>query len=204
MKYIGMTMLIILILGPLCIAQGSNKPIYFINAGLAFPSAPSEFSTNWNTGFNIEAGLGAPLSDYLMLIGDLTYCRFALNGEKLLGGSYYYQSEDVTGGVASFILLAWGIRVNLAPRPNKVCPYLLGSVGLFEAYRSNAYVEAFDNSELILKGNNEATPGYSIGAGFEINLSPKINLLLGMKYIVGLTSGDNTEFSPLQVGLVFK
>ncbi len=185
-------------------AQNSAGPTFYVNTGLAVPSAPNEFSDYWKTGINLGGGVGFPITRNLSFVGNLLHTRFSFDGEKLMAdngmGGYGFYFE---GGTTSITTFFGDFKMELGSNPGKVTPFLMGGAGLFFVTIRETTMQ-YQNQFETIPGGDETKLGIDLGGGVDIALSPRTKLQLGMKYIVGFTDIENTSYFPIMIGLSFR
>jgi opacity protein-like surface antigen len=186
-------------------SQTKNGTVIYLNSGLALPSAPNEFSSYWKTGFNIGGGVGFPITNNVKFVGSILYGRFGFDGEKLMTdngfGGYGLQ---INGGEASILMLSAGYKIKLTNTPNRVVPFICADAGLFRISTSNATMSYQGQTETVTADGGETKLGFDAGAGLNINLTPRTDLVLGAKIVIGLTKGQSTSYFPILIGLEFR
>lgn len=194
----------VMVFASITFGQEKAGPDIYVNTGLAIPSSPDGFSDYWNTGLNFGFAIGFPISPSVAFLPSLSYSRFGLNGNKLLSDyGYGGYGIEVTGGNASIITVYADFKASLGPPVNQVVPYLVGGAGFFRVSTNEATISYQGMSE-ILQGDDESKLGLNFGAGIDIFLNPKTSLFFAIKYVIGFTESESTQYFPLLAGLSFK
>jgi opacity protein-like surface antigen len=185
-------------------AQEYSRPSFYVNTGMAVPSAPDEFSDYWNMGFNVGGGIGLEISPNVQFVPTLSYSNFSFDGNNFLQengfGGYGF---DVSGGNAKIITLNADFKFQLSPQQSPTIPYIIGDAGLFRLAIDDMTLSYQGQYETV-QGDSENKFGLNLGAGLDFSLNPKIAMSLGAKYVIGLTEDESTRYFPLQIGFAFR
>jgi len=197
--------LICMIIGVLAMPVfAQSGTIFSINLGACMPYAPEEFTDYWKTGFNIGCGIGAPQSNNVTFIGAINYTSFSLNDDKLLGdNSLNGYGYNIDGGAASTLTTFADFKFSFTSDGSKAAPYLLCGVGIFRLAFSDATI-SYQGQYARLDGDSETKLGIEIGTGLDIDIDTRTSLSLGAKYVIGFTEDEDTQYFPLQIGLIYK
>jgi hypothetical protein len=134
-------------------AQGDKKLSLGLMGGLALPVG--DLSDGVNSGFNVTGNVWLPLGSTLKFRGDIGYDSFEGTGSTSIAG-FDLNVLSLTGNVV--------FPLGREQAEGGIRPYLIGGGGLYRStYDVN--IAGFGSSS---SGND---PGFSVGGGFEFQLS---------------------------------
>jgi hypothetical protein len=163
----------------------------------------SAASAQAQVSFGVGGGLTLPLGDF----GDvaktgwhgLANVGYDLPSGLGLRGDFYYGQNNVDAtGVDGKFKLAGGFGNVLYnfKTPGTVHPYVMGSVGFMNA-------KADLKSGGVSASDSETKIAFGGGGGIKFKVGSDANLFVEGRYITVNTSGSNTNFIPITVGVSF-
>lgn len=151
-------------------ASPASAQSLYAHGGAGFPSSDG-FSDSHNTGFDIGAGIGYPLTNYVEGLVRGNYNRFANDFTELAD----FESWSATAN----------LKVNASTRRSRFMPYALAGGGLYH---------------LGVRDNLESKFGMQFGVGVDIRTTRRVNLMVEPNYNLVLTEGENIQFFPVRAG----
>ncbi len=181
-------------------AQAVRKSGLFFDAGLALPAAPTNFIDYWNMGFNFGAGTEISVSNNLAIVFDLAYHNYPLDEEAILKKlSLSGSGTTIEGGSATFFTALLDGKYYFRDNPLISSPYLIGGIGYF-GLEFEEVIARYGNQSKTASGSSQSDLGVEIGIGADFPLSPEHNFFLQLKYGIGFTEGETTQYIPFQIG----
>jgi len=175
----------------------------YIGAGLSFPESPTEFSDYYKMGFNVGGGVGFALSPTFAIVGDFSYHNFSFDDSNFLSSfGLNNLGINISGGATSVYTITGNLKVSLNQGPGVVVPYLIGGVGYVNLSTSDVMVSG-NGSAVSVPGNSESDFYAQVGAGVDFLVAPTTGIFVEGKYAIAFTSGSNTAFLPIRVGVIF-
>lgn len=156
----------------------------YLHGGAGVPSS-SAFNDAYNTGFNLGAAAGLPITSNLegVLMG--RYDRFGLDAPS-----------GVDGGAFSALSATANLKYNTSMMGSRFTPYAFGGAGLFRS--------AFADIESALgnlDGDSELNLGLQAGVGMGVMMSPRTSLLVEPNYVRVFNEGQDTQYFPIRLGV---
>jgi opacity protein-like surface antigen len=184
-------------------AQYERRPVFCLSTGITIPSAPEEFSRYWNPGPNIGFGLGYPVTDYIILRGNVDYQRMMHDADKERADLSNGSEVDFQGGTATIFTAMADVKVNMRPATASFIPYLVVGAGYLKlsltemttTYRGQTYKRSVDP---------ESAVELSMGAGCDFRLANRVTLFVEGEYTSGYTKVDNTQYFPIKIGIALR
>ena len=183
----------------------TQDPSYSLSTGFAIPSAPDDFAESWNSGYNLGASIGYPLSPNLTFQGCLDYNSFTLDEDGFLGGGLF--SRSANGGTTSIVTASANLKAILSSQGSSVSPYFTGGLGFFRlsfgdvTVTDHEYPGGFSQT---VDGDSETAISIFFGAGLEFAINEKVNFFAEGKYGIGFTEDESTRYFPVKLGFSFK
>ena len=185
-------------------AQGTNKPEFYANSGISFPTGPDEFTDYWRMGFNFGGGIGYSVSPNLTLVGYFDFNNFRFDDDKFLrdyGFSGY--GISISGGEASIITLSGNLKATLQTSPSSLHPYFCGGIGFFKFSIGDVTVYEPGGSATA-EGDSESAFSVLFGAGIDFVIGKRMDLFIEGKYAIGFTEDGSTQMFPIKLGIKFR
>jgi hypothetical protein len=200
MGRIVVTLAVVALLAPPIHAQGSAVELR-LAAGLALPTGGDPgvgpgFTTSYNGGFTVGAGLGRRIVPGLVAALTLDYSRFVLDERGYGGGS-------VSGGALSILSFGVDLRYTLSAGAARAAPYIVaGASGLKLSDVDIASSGPFGSQETRLTRHGLAQDlGLHVGVGVQVRAGPSTRLLLEARAVIG-TYGQ-ASYVPVRAGVAF-
>ncbi len=186
-------------------AQGRvDRPFYRIHTGITLPSSPAAFSDFWNPGPNVGGSVGIPVTRAFVAEVDLQYSRIPFDSRKLLSQLGATSSGvSVDGGETTIISASVNAVVRLVTDGSRVAPYFAGGFGLTRRSIGDATV-AGGGASAPINGDSGTDILVAFGGGLEFRVTPATGLFVDARYSIGFQAGENLEYLPVRIGVVFR
>jgi hypothetical protein len=182
------------------------RPIHVgITGGVAVPtgSFASDFNTGWNIGGNVAVPLGYKSPVWIQI--DFQHSQFGANNSTLTqfgANNGWAAVNSLTGNLVVNLVQSYGRR------PAPITPYLIGGGGLYSRYVElnnfvgNGYCNPFycGYNGYTAYARTDNVGGWDAGAGVRFVMRP-VRLFIEARYNSAFTSGGNTGFVPITVGV---
>jgi outer membrane autotransporter protein len=191
-----------------CNASAQIQPQWVLLADgeLAFPvSGPDNFTDRYSSvGWGGGAGLGAILSDAVMVIVMLNYTYVGVDEDGFRKVEGLPGDASFDGGAVNIIYTSFGARYNLLKNPPAHSkPYVVGGVGWYYVKSDDLTLDSSLFAPLTFLGRSENAFGLNVGAGSDFPISDTVNAFVEVQYQVGFTSDGATATIPVRGGFVF-
>jgi hypothetical protein len=182
------------------------RPVHFgISGGVAVPtgSFSNDFNTGWSVGGNVAIPLGYKSPVWLQF--DFDHSQYGANNSTLnnFGANNGWAAmNSATANVVLNLVQSYGRR------PAPITPYLIGGGGFYSRYVElnnyaptgycNPFYCGYYGYTRFARTDNVG--GWDAGAGVRFVMRP-VRLFIEARYNSALTSGGNTGFVPISVGV---
>ncbi len=181
-------------------AAGDHAFTWRIAGGSCFPVNPERLRDLYNTGLNLEAGLGSTLSHGIRVYGAYDFNSIFADEQAVTD---FVASQDPSfdtsstvdsnpARVQTFMALAVvGLTQNVSAKP-----YLVGGVGWM--WLRNGDITYTGGT---LGGGSESGFATALGVGVDFRAGYTMNVFVEAVWFVGFTGDNATQVVPVRVGI---
>jgi opacity protein-like surface antigen len=181
-------------------AAGDRAFTWRIAGGSCIPVNPEQLQDLYNTGLNLEAGLGLTFSHGIRVYGAYDYNSIFADEQAVTD---FVASQDPSFDTSSTVdsnparvQTAMALAVVELTRNVSAKPYLIGGVGWM--WLSNGDITYTGGT---LGGGTESGFATALGAGVDFRAGYTMNVFVEAVWIVGFTGDDATQVVPVRVGI---
>jgi hypothetical protein len=180
------------------------RPVHVgVSGGVAVPTGSfgDDFNVGWNGGVNVAIPLGYKSPVWLQF--DFNHSQFGAKNSLLDAYNANNGWAAVNSGTANLVV---NLVQSYGRRPAAITPYLIGGGGIYSRYvELNNYVYGnCGGYGCTFPGNyysrTDNVGGWDAGAGIRFVARP-VRIYVEARYNSALTSGGNTGFVPVSVGI---
>jgi opacity protein-like surface antigen len=171
-------------------SQIDQTPAVLINTGITFPYAPSNFTKYWHPGFNLGGGAEFLINSSFSLLPYFTYNSMRINKSKL-----NIPSSQIVGGNVTLSTISLNFKTGGVRPESGLGLYVIGGIGLFQVDQSGVALGS---------GGSDKDFGFQAGLGFINRISDRYGWFIELKYGYGKNRGKDTQYIPIQLGVVLE
>jgi len=186
-RYTLLVMTLLLFSG-VVVAQNEKLVELYLATGTSFPTR--DFDIQYNHGYNGSVGIGCRIANNFRVVTKAEIQTFAFDQTIL--------QDSVSGGDYTAIMTGVDLRWYKDIPGWGLDPMLLIGGGV-----AFSWVSALTIGSVNYDATHEIKPYVNIGAGIDVQLTPKISGFLTGRYVRISSGGTKAEFYPINVGIRF-
>ena len=202
MKHFIMSIIVVISTATAIWSQTQKHNDLYLSGGVGVPSSPEAFSKNWSSGYIVGGGVGISFTKASTLIFLADYGSFPTDNENILNMFFgpSHSSASVSGGNISTLTISGNVKWPLFQYQMSAIPYIIAGVGYFSTSPNDMTVTG-PNFTMTLSGKGKSAFFGSFGAGLDLAVSETANIFIETRYLLALTSVDNTCYIPIKAGV---
>jgi hypothetical protein len=181
-------------------AAGDHAFTWRIAGGSCVPAGPEQLRDLYNTGLNLEAGLGSTFSHGIRLYGAYDFNSIFADEQAVTD---YVASQDPSFDTSStvdsnpaYVHTAMALATLALTQNVSAKPYLVGGLGWM--WLRNGDITYTGGT---LGGGSESGFATALGAGIDFRAGYTMNVFVEAVWFVGFTGDSATQIVPVRVGI---
>jgi opacity protein-like surface antigen len=184
-------------------AQTDKKIKYYLNVGAGIPAAPSNFTTNWNIGYGIGAGVSYEIRPSVDLQLLWQYHRFGFDEDGARNGVDVPQAIiGIDGAEAEIFTGMLNVIYDYTLPGVPTSTYVSIGAGFFHSALSD-FTVATANDSFFFNQRSKSTAGVNGALGIRHSLSDNTSLYAEAKFVTSLFVNRRNQYFPISVGVIF-
>jgi hypothetical protein len=209
-----------LVLGSLAVSApaADSKTSLRASVGMASPAA-GDLDDVFGSGLHLSVAVGRDLGSHLVLLGEIEYCRLALDQDAFQSSIQFGTPEQrqlferlggrvtIEGGDTGFLGGSVALKGAILGNARSFTPYVIAGGGASrrqsDAYTLTLTLLGITERETI-ESSSETVPAISFGGGLDLKVGRAIGLFVEGRYQIAFTEDETAKYTTLRAGLSFR